>query len=81
MNRGDAIALAAFDTFFTRPDVVKVPLSTAAFDRATILRSAFGFKTPNAIHLAAALEGGCGLFLTNDGRLSRCPDIPIEVLP
>ncbi len=35
----------------------------------------------DALQLAAAVEGGCGLFLTNDRRLSGFPDIPVEVLP
>jgi predicted nucleic acid-binding protein len=35
----------------------------------------------DSLHLAAAVEGGCDRFLTNDARLSRFPDIPVEVLP
>jgi predicted nucleic acid-binding protein len=34
----------------------------------------------DSIHLAAAIEHGCGLFLTNDGQLSRCKAITVEVL-
>jgi hypothetical protein len=30
---------------------------------------------------AAAVENGCGLFLTNDQRLAGFRDIPVEVLP
>ncbi len=45
------------------------------------MRADLGFKTPDALHLAAAIEGGCDRFLTNDARLSRCTDIAVEVLP
>ena len=74
-------ALADFDAFFALPDVLHVPLTTAVYDRATVIRARYGFKTTDALHLAAAVEAGCGRFLTNDTRLSRFPDIPVEVLP
>ena len=32
------------------------------------------------VHLAAAVDYGCGLFLTNDARLTAFPGIPIEIL-
>jgi predicted nucleic acid-binding protein len=78
---GDAVKLAGFDAFFARPDVVKVDLSTTVYDRATVLRATYNFRLADALHLAAAIDGGSGLFLPNDARLSRCTNIPIEVLP
>ena len=44
------------------------------------LRAQFAFKTADALHLAAAIEAGCGLFLTADTKLARCTSIPVEVL-
>jgi predicted nucleic acid-binding protein len=39
-------------------------------------------KTPDAIHLAAALVSGCDVFLTNDLRLNRVDvELSVEVLP
>jgi predicted nucleic acid-binding protein len=81
MRLGNAAALALFDGFFLRPDVRVVPLTTAAFDRATVIRATFNFKTVDSLHLAAALESGCDRFLTNDTRLSAFSGIPVEVLP
>jgi predicted nucleic acid-binding protein len=81
MARGDKVKLAAFDAFFARPDVRLAPLPTAVYDRATALRAAHNFKLADSLHLAAAIEARCDRFLTNDARLSRCTDIPIEVLP
>jgi predicted nucleic acid-binding protein len=81
LKRRDAAAVAAFDTFFARPEVVLVPLTAAVFDRAAQMRADLNFKTPDALHLAAAIESGCDRFLTNDTRLSRCTDITIEILP
>lgn len=81
LKRNDATVLAAFDNFFARPDVQLVPLPAAVLDRATLLRADAGFKTPDALHLAAAIEAGCDRFLTNDHRLNKCTDITVEVLP
>ncbi|MEY4531807.1 MAG: hypothetical protein RLZZ156_2528, partial [Deinococcota bacterium] len=36
-------------------------------------------KTPDAIHLATALETGCEVFLTNDTRI-KSPDLEIITL-
>lgn len=78
---GDAVKLAGFDSFFARADVIKVPLPSVVYDRATRLRATYNFKLAHALHLAAAIESQCERFLTNDTRLSRCTDISIEILP
>lgn len=48
-----------------------VPLGVPVFQRAARLRAEHRLKTPDAIHLAAALEHGCDELWTNDDRLSR----------
>lgn len=48
-----------------------LPLTRAVFERAASLRAEHRLKTPDAIHLATALEGGCDELWTNDDRLSR----------
>jgi uncharacterized protein len=78
---GDTLRLRKFDGFFGLPDVQVIPLTTAVYDRATIIRATHGIRTLDAIHLAAAGEGGCDVFLTNDTRLSRFQDLTVEVLP
>ena len=65
---------------FTSPDVQVLPVSAAVCDRAARIRAQYGFKPLDALHLAAAVEYGCTLFLTNDGRLTKFTAIPIEVL-
>lgn len=78
---GDTIALADMEAFLKASDVVRVPLPQAIYDRACRIRAAHKINLADALHLAAAIESGCGLFLTNDHRLSHFSDIPIEVLP
>lgn len=77
----DTIRLAEYDSVFAQPNVTLVPITSAVFDRATVIRAMHNFKTADARHLAAAVESGCDRFLTNDARLSAFPDIPVEVLP
>ena len=74
----DSILLAEFDSFISLCEFV--PLTSSMFDRAAQIRADYGFKTPDAIHLAAAVESGCDQFLSNDQRLSRFSDILIDVL-
>jgi predicted nucleic acid-binding protein len=81
LKRKDVAILTTFELFFGRPDVQLLPLTAAVFDRTAQLRADLGFKTPDALHLAATIEAGCDSFLTNDARLTRCTDIAIEVLP
>lgn len=69
VRTGNDELLQRYDDFFARPELVTVDLSRAVFDRATSLRAAHRLKTPDAIHLAAAIEAGCIEFLTNDDRL------------
>ena len=78
---GDALALADMEAFLAGSDVVRVALPTAVYERARRIRAVHNYKLADALHLGAAVEGGCGLFLTNDHRLSTFPDIPVGVLP
>jgi predicted nucleic acid-binding protein len=78
---GNVVLLADLEAFLTASDMVRVPLPTKVYERACQVRAAHNHKLADSLHLAAAVEGGCGLFLTNDHRLSGFPDIPVEVLP
>ena len=81
LQLGDTLRLSKFDGFFNLPDVGIVPITTVVYDRATVIRATHGIKALDAIHLAAAVEGGCDVSLTNDMRLSSFHDLPVEVLP
>lgn len=62
---------------------LSLPLDNTVFERAARLRAAHRMKTPDAIHLAAAIEHGCDEFWTNDRRLAAAAagSIDIRVLP
>jgi len=75
--------LAEFDRFFASRDLRRIRLTTAIFDLATELRADHGVKTPDALHLAAAIQGGCNEFWANDHRIPRAieGEIMIRTLP
>jgi predicted nucleic acid-binding protein len=81
MRLGNAATLAKFDGFFALPDVQWAPLTRAVYERATVIRATQRFKSLDAIHLAAAVESGCSVFLTNDLRLCSFTDLTVEALP
>jgi predicted nucleic acid-binding protein len=80
LREGNAELLKDFDDYFEGAVAEIVALSREVIDRATEIRAQYGFKTPDAIHLAAAVVSGCDVFLTNDYRLDRFTDITIEVV-
>jgi uncharacterized protein len=52
----NATLLADFDKFFAAVDLIKVPITPAVFDQATLIRAAYNFKLGDSLHLAAAIE-------------------------
>ena len=45
--------------------------------RAAELRSHYGLRTPDALHLAAAVENDCDAFITNDRAFNRVVELKI----
>jgi predicted nucleic acid-binding protein len=80
LRAGDAATLATYDAFFTRARLSVLDVSAAVLDRATELRARHGFKVPDAIHLATAIEAGADAFLTGDAGLAKCPGLNVELL-
>lgn len=65
---GDARLLDRYERFFR--SVSALPMTPAVFDRAAELRAKHRLKTPDALHLATAIDHGCAELWTNDARLS-----------
>src|SRR5689334_2044404 len=79
MRKGDTDLLTDYDDYFEMNASEVLSLTREVLDRATALRAQYGFQTPDAIHLAAAIVGHCDSFLTNDRRLKKCTDIQVEI--
>ncbi len=76
----DAGRVGDFDRFFDVRVADLVNFTGAIFRRAAEIRATHNFKTPDALHLAAAVESGCTAFLTSDAQLTRFPDLAVEIV-
>ena len=76
----DVQLLRAFDAYFAQVVDETVAISLAVIDMATDIRAHYAFKTPDSIHLAAAVLSRCDIFLTHDLRLKRFTGITVEDL-
>src|SRR5438876_6157085 len=83
----DGGLLLDYERFFLAPDLTFVPLSAPVFGRAAQIRGnqkyANGkrYSVQDSLHLAAAVQGGCDSFVTNDLRLNGFRGIVVNVLP
>jgi predicted nucleic acid-binding protein len=72
--------LALFDGFFERDTLLVADVTRAVLDQAAALRARFGFKTPDAIHLATAVIHGASAFLTADRAFERFQELRVVVV-
>ena len=47
---------------------------------AALLRARYNLRTPDALHIASALDSFCDAFLTNDQGLKRVNELPVLLL-
>jgi predicted nucleic acid-binding protein len=71
----------AYRRMLLNTDNIKTqPVTTAVAERAAQLRASYGLRTPDALHIATAIEYRCDAFLTNDLQLMRVNEIRVLVL-
>ncbi len=87
LGAGDGPLLLRYGKFFVGPPLHTIGLTLVMHERASLIRGSYWYANgkryslPDALHLAAAIEFGCGSFLTNDLRLAGFPDSTVDVLP
>lgn len=66
--------------FQTTPNtrIIDVDLNIAEYSAG--LRLAYGFRLPDAFHLATAILSGANVFITNDKKFKKVKEIPIVIL-
>ncbi len=62
------------------PHLTIMGMSEQIVDIASDLRAHYGIKTPDAIHIATALDFGAQTFVTNDRTLKKIKEINVELL-
>ncbi|MEX2173838.1 MAG: PIN domain-containing protein [Pirellulaceae bacterium] len=84
--------LSDFFRFFHGPNLRTICLTAAMHARASAIRGGNTYPTSqpakakryglaDALHLAAAIESGCDVFLTNDDQLANFAEFKVEKLP
>lgn len=81
LQRGDELRARKYAELFTNTEgVFLLEVSVSIASRAARLRARHGLRTPDAIHLATALEAAASAFVTTDRRLARVRELPLRVL-
>jgi predicted nucleic acid-binding protein len=62
------------------PNLTMLDVTAAVAERAAALRAQHNLRLPDAIQVAAALEGGATHFVTNDARLRALAGLTIVLL-
>lgn len=92
LGPGNGQRLSDFFRFFHAANLRTIGLTAAMHSRASAIRGGHNYPAippaqtkryglADALHLAAAIESGCDVFLTNDNQLANFPDITVEELP
>jgi predicted nucleic acid-binding protein len=80
LRNQDAKRVQEFEDFFSIQLAEVVNLTRDVYRLAARIRADYRFKTPDAIHLAAAVHFGCDRFMTNDAQLKQFTGITVEVV-
>lgn len=81
LKSNDSAALAAFDAFFARTDLIWVELSREVVELATAIRARHGLRTPDALHAASCLQlGPHHRLLTGDAAFQRVHGLNVVLL-
>jgi hypothetical protein len=89
---GGGQRLTDFYRLFHEPNLRTLSLTAGMYIRASAIRGGHTYPAippaqpkryglADTLHLAAAIESGCDVFLTNDDQLANFPDITVEELP
>jgi uncharacterized protein len=81
VRTGNTALANEFEDFFRLQVVHLGSLNRAVLDRTIEIRATFPkIKTPDAIHLASAVESACDVVLTNDPDMMPFTGIKVELI-
>lgn len=81
-KRHDRYDLAAqyWEQITSFPNLTVIGINEHIVDLASDLRARYGIATPDAIHIATAIDAGASAFVTNDKSLKKAREIKIKLL-
>lgn len=69
-----------FRSILASAELELIPATLETWEDAARIRAETGLATPDALHVATALQSGCELFITNDTDFRRVQGLPVVVL-
>ena len=69
-----------YERYFSASEVRMVEIGTAVWDQATHIRARYGFRVPDALHLATAVTHGCSVIVTRDAQWRRFGEGRVEII-
>lgn len=79
-KHGNKALADAYEEIFRADDPHLLPITPPVLRIAARIRADHGLKTPDSIHAATALQGGCSMFLTNDAGFRKVAGLPVKLL-
>ncbi|NPV08078.1 MAG: PIN domain-containing protein [Anaerolineae bacterium] len=81
LRHGDQRLASEYRDILLHADgLTTLPVTSSTAEMAARLRAEWGIRTPDAIQMATALQGGATHFLTNDHRLPRTTGLSLLIL-
>lgn len=81
LHVGDKVLTERYESILSKSRSFRLErIGTMIARRAADLRARYNLRTPDALHIATAIDAGCDAFLTNDARLKRVTEIAVLVL-
>ena len=76
------LVLAAYYRYYLRtlPHLTTVNLNASIIELASDLRATYNIATPDAIHVATAIDQKADTFITNDAKLKKITEIEVKTL-
>ncbi len=76
----DTDLVQTYESLLTASEMQLIPVTLSLFRDAANLRATTNLKTPDAIHMATAIDAGCTIFLTNDNGFRNVTNLPVVIL-
>ncbi len=80
LKSGDTALEKNYEQALLGSDIRLLPITHAILRQAARLRAMTKLKTPDALHLATAVQAGCALFVTNDDGFRGIPSLAVAIL-
>ena len=80
LRNNDTALVQDYKQLMLEGDMQLIPISQTILREAARLRATTNLRTPDAIHVATAMNAGCTLFLTNDRGFRRILNLSVVII-